>query len=88
KLRSAQDDVCIIINSDSTGIDHDTDPSTGVLFYKWTRKLANFLAANYPAYTVNYYTWSGTGYSSATQIQVGTSGKTLYFYNAAVAGTQ
>ncbi|QOV59931.1 SGNH/GDSL hydrolase family protein [Klebsiella variicola] len=88
KLRAAQDDVCIIINSDSTGIDHDTDPSTGVLFYKWTRKLANFLASNYPAYTVNYYTWSGTAYSAATQIQVGTSGKTLYFYNAAVAGTQ
>ncbi len=88
KMRAALDDVCIIVNSDSTGIDHDTDPTTGKIFNKWTRKLAEFLAANYPAYTVNYYTWTGSTYNNAITIQVGTAGKTLYFYNAAVAGKQ
>ncbi|HID8755330.1 TPA: hypothetical protein ACXIVZ_005631, partial [Klebsiella pneumoniae] len=51
KMRAALEDVCIIINSDSTGITQDTDPVNGV-FKKWTRKLAEFLAGNYPAYTV------------------------------------
>lgn len=88
KMRAALEDVCIIINSDSTGITQDTDPSTGTVFKKWTRKLAEFLAANYPAYTVNYYSWSSTAYNSPETIQVGTAGKTLHFYNAAVAGTQ
>lgn len=87
KMRSALDDVCVIINSDSTGITQDTDPVSGV-FYKWTRKLAAFLAGNYPAYTVLYYTWASGAYSSPVTLQVGTAGKTLHFYNAAVAGTQ
>ncbi|WP_172969489.1 hypothetical protein, partial [Klebsiella pneumoniae] len=38
KMRAALEDVCIIINSDSTGITQDTDPVNGV-FKKWTRKL-------------------------------------------------
>lgn len=88
KMRSALEDVCIIINSDSTGITQDTDPATGQVFKKWTRKLAEFLAANYPAYTVNYYTWGSGAYNSPETIQIGTAGKTLHFYNAAVAGTQ
>ena len=88
KMRAALDDVCIIINSDSTGITQDTDPSTGQVFKKWTRKLAEFLAGNYPAYTVNYYSWSSNAYTTPETIQVGTAGKTLHFYNAAVAGTQ
>ncbi|EPY6949482.1 SGNH/GDSL hydrolase family protein [Klebsiella pneumoniae] len=87
KMRAALEDVCIIINSDSTGITQDTDPVNGV-FKKWTRKLAEFLAGNYPAYTVNYYSWISGTYSSPETIQVGTAGKTLHFYNAAVAGTQ
>ncbi|HGK3843135.1 TPA: SGNH/GDSL hydrolase family protein [Klebsiella pneumoniae] len=87
KMRAALEDVCIIINSDSTGITQDTDPVNGV-FKKWTRKLAEFLAGNYPAYTVNYYSWISGAYSSPETIQVGTAGKTLHFYNAAVAGTQ
>lgn len=87
KMRSALDDVCVIINSDSTGISQDTDPAHGV-FKKWTRKLAEFLAASYPAYTVNYYTWSAGAYASPETLQVGTAGKTLHFYNAAIAGTQ
>ncbi|PLN16814.1 hypothetical protein CWN21_25625, partial [Klebsiella pneumoniae] len=86
-MRSALDDVCVIINSDSTGISQDTDPAHGV-FKKWTRKLAEFLAASYPAYTVNYYTWSAGAYASPETLQVGTAGKTLHFYNAAIAGTQ
>lgn len=88
KMRSALDDVCIIINSDSTGITQDTDPATGQVFKKWTRKLAEFLAANYPAYTVVYYSWGSGAYNAPETIQTGTAGKTLYFYNAAVAGTQ
>ncbi|HID5535266.1 TPA: SGNH/GDSL hydrolase family protein [Klebsiella pneumoniae] len=87
KMRAALEDVCIIINSDSTGITQDTDPVNGV-FKKWTRKLVEFLAANYPAYTVNYYTWSAGAYVGPETIQVGTAGKTLHFYNAAIAGTQ
>lgn len=89
KMRSALDDVCIVINSDSTGVTSATD-SDGTTFYKWTYNLAKFLASNYPAYTVNYYTWStSTGnYNSPVTLQVGTAGKTLHFYNAAVAGTQ
>ncbi|HBW1312801.1 TPA: SGNH/GDSL hydrolase family protein, partial [Klebsiella pneumoniae] len=39
-------------------------------------------------YTVNYYSWISGAYSSPETIQVGTAGKTLHFYNAAVAGTQ
>lgn len=88
KMRAALEDVCIIINSDSTGITQDTDPSTGQVFKKWTRKLAEFLAGNYPAYTVNYYSWSSNAYTTPETIQIGTAGKTLHFYNAAVAGTQ
>ena len=88
KMRAALEDVCIIINSDSTGITQDTDPSTGQVFKKWTRKLAEFLAGNYPAYTVNYYSWSSNAYATPETIQIGTAGKTLHFYNAAVAGTQ
>ncbi|MCW2103717.1 UNVERIFIED_ORG: hypothetical protein M2402_000863 [Rahnella aquatilis] len=87
KMRSALDDVCVIINSDSTGITQDTDPVSGV-FKKWTRKLAEFLAGNYPAYTVLYYSWASGAYGSPVTLQVGTAGKTLHFYNAAVAGTQ
>jgi hypothetical protein len=64
KMRAALEDVCIIINSDSTGITQDTDPSTGLVFKKWTRKLAEFLAGNYPAYTVNYYSWSSNAYTT------------------------
>lgn len=88
KMRAALEDVCIIINSDSTGITQDTDPTTGQVFKKWTRKLAEFLAGNYPAYTVNYYSWSSNAYSTPETIQIGSAGKTLHFYNAAVAGTQ
>lgn len=88
KMRAALDDVCIIINSDSTGITQDTDPTTGQVFKKWTRKLAEFLAGNYPAYTVNYYKWSSNAYTTPETIQIGSAGKTLHFYNAAVAGTQ
>ena len=88
KMRAALEDVCVIINSDSTGITQDTDPATGLVFKKWTRKLAEFLAANYPAYTVNYYSWSSNAYTTPETLQIGTEGKTLHFYNAAVAGTQ
>ena len=89
KMRAALEDVCIIIiNSDSTGITQDTDPTTGQVFKKWPRKLAEFLAGNYPAYTVNYYSWSSNAYSTPETIQIGSAGKTLHFYNAAVAGTQ
>lgn len=87
KMRSGLDDVCVIINSDSTGVTQDTDPVSGV-FRRWTRKLAEFLASNYPAYTVLYYSWSSGAYGSPVTLQVGTAGKTLHFYNAAVAGTQ
>lgn len=89
KLRSSLEDVCIIINSDSTGVTSATD-ADGEKFYKWSYKLALFLAENYPAYTVNYYTWSTTSgkYNPPETLQLGSSGKTLYFYNAAVAGTQ
>lgn len=87
KMRSGLDDVCVIINSDSTGVTQDTDPVSGV-FKKWTRKLAEFLAGNYPAYTVLYYSWASGAYGSPVTLQVGTAGKTLHFYNAAVAGTQ
>lgn len=89
KMRAALEDVCIIINSDSTGVSSATD-ADGSKFYKWPYKLAQFLGDSYPAYTVNYYSWSTSlgAYNSPVTLQVGSAGKTLYFYNAAVAGTQ
>lgn len=53
KMRSGKENVCVICNSDSTGITGDYD---GATFYnKWLYKLAVYLGQKYPIYTVMYY---------------------------------
>ncbi len=88
KMRAGLEDVCVICNSDSTGITSGTDGTTP--YNKWIYKLASYLATSYPGYTVLYYDWnlSSNSYNAAVTLQTGTLGKTLYFYNAAAAGTQ
>lgn len=84
KLRLGVQSAVVVNLSDSTG-DADTE---------WFRLITNALAARYPEYTVNYYSWSDGSdeYGVATVIQTGTGNPVgsgppvLSFYNAAVAG--
>lgn len=58
----------------------------------WVYQVAQWLASQYPAYTVTYYTFTGSGFggswSGATTLQTGTGSATLAIYNGAVSGTQ
>jgi hypothetical protein len=86
KLESGDQDCCVIVNSDSTGITGDYD---GAAFYnKWPYKIAKMLAERYPKHTTLYYDVAPAFYNAPTTLNQGTNGKTLHFYNAAIAGTQ
>ena len=88
-LNAGKANVCISVMTDSTGR-NDTasgSPATG-----WVRRMADYLGALFPAYTVNYYDGAASGtyglsYGSATVVQTGAgSPPVLSIYNAAIAG--
>ena len=79
-LNRGVSDVSILVITDSTG--NGTD--------EWPYRLAQLLAAQYPAYTVTARFWNestGTDYSAATTIQTGTGAKILAFHIVAVSGS-
>lgn len=78
KLRQGTADAAIVVIGDSTG---DAP-------YRWPRKLAVMLAVLFPAWSVSFARWNnGTrAYDTAEQLQVGTNGRTLYFWNASISG--
>lgn len=80
KLGAAVSDAVIVINSDSTG--NDTT--------EWAYLTTQWLAAEFPAYTVNYYLWDTGGNAwpgSPTVVQTGSGSYTLTVWNAAVSGS-
>lgn len=80
KLVEGVADATIVINSDSTGA-----TSTG-----WVIQTAQWLADQFPAYTVNYYLWDdGTDAwpVSADVLQTGTGSYILTVWNAGVGGS-
>lgn len=70
----------ILINSDSTG--NATN--------EWVYYFAQWLAANYPVYTVRYRIWNDSlnAYDGAENINTGTSLYNIDVWNFAVSGTQ
>ena len=72
-------DVNILVNSDSTGDANN----------EWVYMLAEWYAANFPAYSVNYVLWDKNNdiYFDPEVIQTGTGVYTLTIYNFAIAGT-
>ena len=62
--------------------------STGNETTEWVYLTAQWLAAQHPAWTVQYRLWNdGTSaYASASTIQTGTGSRTLTVYNASVSG--
>lgn len=80
RLRANLDNVNWLILGDSTG--NETS--------EWVYLAAQWLAAQYPAYTVVYRLWDAAGgaaYGSPTTIQTGTGANTLTIWNCSVAGT-
>jgi hypothetical protein len=77
-LRSGTRDTAILIVGDSTGNGED----------EWVKLMTNWLAPNYPAYTVNYYHYepSTGGFQAPTVVQYGTGPFTLNVYNGSVPG--
>lgn len=62
--------------------------STGNESTEWIRLLTESLAAQWPAWTVNYRLWNDgtTSYDAAVTVQTGTGSRTLTVYNASIAG--
>jgi lysophospholipase L1-like esterase len=80
KLDREVSDAQVLVVSDST--------ANGTS--EWAYLTAQFLAAQYPAYTVTASFWDETGdagYSTALTIQTGTGSKVLTFYIAAKSGS-
>ncbi|MBT2484632.1 MULTISPECIES: SGNH/GDSL hydrolase family protein [unclassified Microbacterium] len=78
KMRQVTADAVIVALGDSTG---DAP-------YRWPRKLALLLVTLFPAWTVAYSRWNNTtrSYDAAEVLNVGTNGRTLFFWNASVSG--
>ena len=80
RINSAQNDVSIVVLTDSTG------NQTG----EWIYLLANgSMKSAYPDWTITFAFWdTGTSdYAAATTLQTGTNGKTIKFYAGAIAGS-
>jgi hypothetical protein len=80
KLTEGVSDAAIVMNSDSTGATSDS----------WLLQTAQWLAARFPAYTVNYYLWDEAGNqwpASPTWTDSGTGAYTLNVWNAGVGGS-
>lgn len=62
--------------------------STGNETTEWVYLAAQWLAAQYPAWTVQYRLWNDgtTAYATASTIQTGSGSRTLTIYNASVSG--
>lgn len=51
--------------------------STGVSGTRWVYLVSQWLASQYPRYTVNYYVWNGTNYDAAIVLQTGSYSRTF-----------
>lgn len=69
KMRCGRENVCVIANSDSTGITGDTDGS--VFYNKWIYKIAGYLGTMFPDYTVLYYDVVPAFYNLPQTLQTG-----------------
>lgn len=80
KMRVDSGDACLLIVGDSTG-----NEST-----EWVYLYAEWLAEQFPAYTVDYYLWdTGTNnYAAPVELQSGLGPNTLSVYNASIAGSK
>lgn len=80
KLTEGVSNATIVMNSDSTGATSDS----------WLLQNTQWLAAQFPAYTVNYYLWDEGGNqwpASPTWTDTGTGAYTLNVWNAGVGGS-
>lgn len=80
KLTEGVSSATIVMNSDSTGATADS----------WLLATAQWLAARFPAYTVNYYLWDEGGNQwpvSPTWTDAGTGAYALNVWNAGVGGS-
>lgn len=89
KLATGAADAGILIVSDSTGNAVPTDPMSSL--GEWPFRLAQWLAVQYPAYTVKIVPWDEVGeaaYGTPVTIQTGTGARTLTIWNAAKSGSR
>lgn len=80
KLVAGVSNATIVMNSDSTGATSDS----------WLLATAQWLAVQFPAYTVNYYLWDEAGNqwpASPTWTDAGTGAYVLNVWNAGVGGS-
>jgi lysophospholipase L1-like esterase len=80
KLTVNTEDASLVVLGDSTG--NET--------YEWVYLLAQSLAVDFPAYTVDYRLWNdgGSSFDAAVTVQTGTGAQTLTIWNGSVAGKQ
>jgi hypothetical protein len=78
KMRHQTGDATLLIVGDSTGNAPD----------EWARLFADWIAAQFPAFTVTYRVWLTTDYNTVTTVQTGTGARTLAIYNCSVAGVR
>jgi len=76
QLMANSRDVYMLVQGDSTG--NATD--------EWVYLVSQWLASEYPAYTVNYRLWNATSYYTPSVIATGSGSHTLYIYNASIPG--
>lgn len=89
KLVAGAADAGILVVSDSTGNAVPTDPMSSL--GEWPFRLAQWLAVQYPAYTVKIVPWDEVGeaaYGTPVTIQTGTGARTLTIWNAAKSGSK
>lgn len=81
RLQMDNEDAVMVVLGDSTSGDAVGD--------RWVRLVTNALAAQYPAYTVNYHLWDdgAQDYDTAVVIQTGTGSHVLDVYNGSVSGS-
>ena len=80
KLTNDAGDINILVSGDSTGNSSD----------EWVRLLADWYAAQFPVYSVDYYIWNDAtpDYDAAESISTGTGSNTLSIYNASISGSK
>ena len=80
KLELGTEDCTVLINGDSTG-------NSSI---EWVYRLAEWYAIQYPAYTVDYYSWNAdtNDWYPVIEMQEGTGTKKLTVWNASISGSK
>lgn len=76
KMMLEVDDVCVLLQGDSTG---DADD-------EWYRLMIGSLSTEFPTHTFLYKKWNGTSWPTSQTISTGTGARSVTFYNGSVGG--